>query len=228
MDNAYDNKRTNPPTTWQSTDLETLYHALTTYQGQDRFAHPYRQGLNDEQEIGAGVLVLLTDEPNPRLLLTKRSRQLSAHAGEVSFVGGRRDDEDKDVAHTALREASEEVGLSSEQVSIIGYLPCQTAKSGAVVCPVVAVVSPDVCDGLVGCQDEIERIFWGELAFFKSTPPTDIQLTYDNYRFATPAWTVDGETVWGLTGRIIASLLDIGFGVVYEWYYQAIKQKDNH
>lgn len=224
----YDNKRTNPPSHYQSTDLATLAHALQTYQGQDKFAHPYRQMPNDNHEIGAGVLVLLTNEPCPRLLLTKRSRQLSAHAGEVSFVGGRRDDEDKDVAHTALREASEEVGLNSEQMSIIGYLPCQTAKSGAVVCPVVAVVSPLVGDGLVGSVDEIERIFWGDLAFFKSTPPTDIHLSYDNYRFATPAWVVDGETVWGLTGRIIANLLEIGFGVAYEWYYRPIKQKDNH
>lgn len=226
MDNTYDNKRTNPPTTWQSTDLAVLYHALTAYQGQDTFAHPYQQKSDDTHEISAGVLVLLTNEPCPRLLLTKRSHQLSAHAGEVSFVGGRRDTGDKDVAETALREAYEEVGLSKERVSIIGYLPCQTAKSGAVVRPVVAVVSSDVCDDLVGCQEEIERIFWGELAFFKTTPPTDIQLTYDNYRFATPAWTVDGETVWGLTGRIIANLLEIGFGVVYEWYYRS--PKDQH
>ena len=31
---------------------------------------------------------------------------------------------------------------------------------------------------------------------------------------------VDGETVWGLTGRVIASLLETGFDRQLDWYYR--------
>ena len=33
-------------------------------------------------------------------------------------------------------------------------------------------------------------------------------------------WQVDGEPVWGLTGRVIASLLETGFDRQLEWYYR--------
>ena len=36
----------------------------------------------------------------------------------------------------------------------------------------------------------------------------------------TPSWQVDGETVWGLTGRVIASLLETGFDRQLDWYYR--------
>lgn len=221
---------TNPPSCWHSPRLQTLHEALCTYDGQALFAHPYRafdtNTENSPPRIDASVLVLLTNEPQPRLLLTKRARHLSAHAGEISFVGGKRDQTDTDASITALREAYEEVGLPSKSVHIIGYLPCQTAKSGAIVRPVVGVITPSVADGLRGSDGEIERIFWGTLDYFIHQAPFEYTLRYDTpkgqTRLATPAWQLDGEIVWGLTGRIIANLLEIGFGVEYAWYYKML------
>lgn len=215
----YHAQHVNFPSVWHSESLRHLAFALQNYAGRARFAHPYRD-IQPSNEIGAAVLVLLTHEPCPRLLFTKRSRQLSAHAGEVSFVGGKRDKTDTNVSQTALREAYEEVGLKANAVQIIGYLPCQTAKSGTLVCPVVGLISPRTAETLMGNVAEIERIFWGELEFFKSTPPTPHAFHYDRVKFVSPAWELEGEIVWGLTGRIIASLVQIGFGVEYEWYYR--------
>lgn len=208
----------NPPTHWHNDDLHILYTRLMNYDGQDYFAHPFRQ--NNKQEIGACVLVLLTNEPCPRLLLTKRSRHLSSHKSEIAFVGGHRDSSDTSTAHTALREGFEEVGLPMDVVDIIGYLPIQTAKSGKAVRPVVGVMDVRFVEKLKGAECEIERILWGELDYFVNTPPSQIDLTYDNRSFVTPAWRLDGETVWGLTGRIIASLLEIGYNKRIEWYYK--------
>lgn len=219
---CYDTKQTNPPTHFCHVHLTALHQALVDYDGVDCYAHPY-QKMDKGNQIEACVLVLMTNTATPKLLLTKRSRMLNAHAGEISFVGGRRDDTDTSTAHTALREAYEEVGLDMAQAYVIGYLPCQTAKSGILVRPVVAVIEQDVADGLFGSEAEIERIFWGELEHFLATPPCDITLHYDNRPpFVTPAWEIDGEVVWGLTGRIIANLLQIGFGVYHEWYYRRL------
>src|SRR5690554_3140427 len=45
----------------------------------------------------AGVLVAVTDESDPKVLLTRRSQQLSSHRGEVAFPGGKKDLEDRDI-----------------------------------------------------------------------------------------------------------------------------------
>ncbi len=38
----------------------------------------------------------------------------------------------------------------------------------------------------------------------------------------TPCWRVDGEVVWGLTGRILANLLEVGFDREIDWYYDPV------
>lgn len=210
----------NLPSHWYSDDLSALAQSLAVYDGQDYYAHPFRQST--PTSVGACVLVLLTNETVPRLLLTKRASHLSSHQSEIAFVGGHRDKSDQSSADTALREAFEEVGLPRQAVNIIGYLPIQTAKSGKAVRPVVAVVDEQVANRLVGSACEIERILWVNWAYFVKTPPQEFCLTYDNKTFVTPCWRVDGETVWGLTGRIIANLLEIGYDKQVDWYYRPL------
>lgn len=178
--------------------------------------------LSCDVDISASVLVLLTDEPCPKLLLTKRSGRLSSHAGEMAFVGGRRDDGDGSTAQTALREAFEEVGLDSQAVSVIGYLPYQYSKKGLAVRPVVAVVPASVV--LVASAVEVERICWESFEFFVQNPPiicyygltkqaTISQATSNqsmtNQTTTSPAWQLADDVVWGLTGRIIADLVEL-------------------
>ena len=176
----------------------------------------------------ACVLVVLTDETLPRLLLTRRASHLSTHAGEVAFVGGKRDESDISSLAVALREAYEEVGLLPKSSELIGYLPMQISKKGLLVRPVVVSVAPSVADELTPSQDEIERIFWLPLDHIKNNPP--VAHTIENYlpkspkKLQTPAWhfNQDGEheIIWGLTGRILASLLHIAFHIHHCWYYK--------
>ena len=44
------------------------------------------------------------------------------HGGQVSFPGGKQEPGDRDIIHTALREASEEIGVIPGDVQIIGKL----------------------------------------------------------------------------------------------------------
>ena len=70
----------------------------------------------------AGVLVGLTDEAEPRVVLGRRARHLSLHPGEIAFPGGKRELEDASPWHTAAREAREEVGLAPRASAALGRL----------------------------------------------------------------------------------------------------------
>ena len=88
----------------------------------------------------AAVLVLLTDGVGgPHVLLTSRAPDLTHYAGRLVFPGGAADPSDRDPVDTALREASEEIGLDPASVQVIGALPAfGLPESGFLVTPVLA------------------------------------------------------------------------------------------
>ena len=93
--------------------------------------------------VPAAVLVPLVDRPEGlTVLLTQRASQLAKHAAQVSFPGGRLEKSDRDIAHAALREAQEEIGLDPSRVRVFGYLPDHLVISGFRVTPVLSLVTP--------------------------------------------------------------------------------------
>ena len=170
----------------------------------------------------ASVLVAITNEPKPKLLLTRRAAHMNSHAGEVSCAGGRHEKEDGSNMVTALREAYEETALPPNKVQIIGQLPPQTSKSGMSVRPIVALIEPELV--LVPEVGEIARIFWADFTTLITQPIVEHALNYtmleQTATIVTPSWNIDGETVWGLTGRVLANLLEIGFDRQFDWYYR--------
>src|SRR5215216_1012565 len=90
----------------------------------------------------AAVLVPLYREPLTAVF-TERRGDLSRHAGEISFPGGRQDHPDEDLRETALREAEEEIGLSSDDVALVGALPpTGTFVTSYKIHPFVGLIQP--------------------------------------------------------------------------------------
>src|SRR5450631_1447873 len=98
--------------------------------------------LGERPSTAAAVLIALVQRVHPTVLLTLRTAHLNDHPGQISFPGGRVEPSDADAAHTALREAQEEVGLDRSFVEILGAMPTYTTGTGFVVTPVVAAVRP--------------------------------------------------------------------------------------
>lgn len=89
----------------------------------------------------AGVLIPLVERAEGlTVLLTERNANLSAHAGQISFPGGSREDGDADIVATALRETEEEVGLDRQFVEVVGSLPDYITGTGFHIVPVVGLV----------------------------------------------------------------------------------------
>lgn len=91
----------------------------------------------------AAVLILLTRESDAsndwNVVLTQRTAHLHDHAGQISFPGGRKDQEDVDLVATALREANEEIGADASAIEVIGALPSYVTVTAYEVTPIVAV-----------------------------------------------------------------------------------------
>lgn len=90
----------------------------------------------------AAVLMPVLLRPEPTLLFTERSAQMSNHPGQIAFPGGRIDAHDADATAAALREAEEEIGLPRQAVEVLGSLPDYHTGSAFVVTPVLALVQP--------------------------------------------------------------------------------------
>src|SRR5207237_2048429 len=89
----------------------------------------------------AAVLVPLVDRPEGMsVLLTQRTPHLTAHAGQISFPGGRIEESDDDPPEEALRETEEEVGLTRDHVTVIGRLDTYVTGTGFEITPVVGIV----------------------------------------------------------------------------------------
>ena len=79
--------------------------------------------LDVHGRIDAAVLVpLYVSGGELHAVFTRRREDLRRHAGEISFPGGRQDDDETDLRLTALREAEEEIGLPARAVELVGAL----------------------------------------------------------------------------------------------------------
>ncbi|OAL76180.1 coenzyme A pyrophosphatase [Acinetobacter sp. SFB] len=163
----------------------------------------------------AAVLIAITDESDPKVLLTRRSIYLSNHAGEVSFPGGKRDPQDTSNIVVALREAYEETALNPFDVQLIGDLPMQKARNGMLVKPVVGLIPPEV--NLIGQPSEIDRIFFVSLSSLMKAPPIPYEVRYAHQSLYFPSLRVENEIVWGLTARMLISLFQYGLNYQKEW-----------
>ena len=167
------------------------------------------------QQADAAVLIAITQEVHPRVLLTRRSMQLSQHAGEVSFPGGKRDPSDTSNIVVALREAQEETALNPFDVKLLGDLPALRARSGLSVKPIVGLIPAQV--ELIAQPTEIDRIFFAPLQHLIDSPPLPYEVRLARQSLYFSSMQVESEIVWGLTARMLISLFQ--YGLVYQKHW---------
>jgi len=157
-------------------------------------------------ETEAAVLVpLFLQAGELHAVFTKRREDLSRHAGEISFPGGRRD-EGETLQQTALREAHEEVGLPPGDVDVIGALaPVGTFVTNYAIYPFVGMIE----HGFEWVAQEAEVAEVLELALDDLVASHSVKrLVRRGMAFKSDVYEVGGHMVWGATARILADLLN--------------------
>ncbi len=145
----------------------------------------------------------------PGLVFTERRADLRRHAGEISFPGGRRDDDDDtDLRATALREAEEEIGLDPAAVELGEALPAiKTFVTNYVVHPFVGHIAHPRELSLKPNPAEVETVLTFSLERLREGYEMR-RLVRRGVPIHTATYEVEGHLIWGATARILADLLD--------------------
>ena len=153
----------------------------------------------------AAVLVALHGDPLTAVF-TERRADLSRHAGEISFPGGRQDEPDEDLRVTALRESEEEIGLPRDAVELAGALaPVGTFVTGYRVFPFVGMIEPG--HRWTPQPREVEEVL--EMSLRALVEGFEMQrLLRKGVPIKTPTYTVGDHLIWGATARMVEQLLD--------------------
>jgi 8-oxo-dGTP pyrophosphatase MutT (NUDIX family) len=164
--------------------------------------------LDVDGRIDAAVLVplYLAADGAPHVVLTKRREDMRRHPGEVSFPGGRQDDDETDLRLTALREAREEIGLDPDGVELVGALqPTPTIATGYAVYPFVGLIEPG--QTWVPSAREVAAVLELSLADLRAGYGRQ-ELMRRGVPFRTDVYVVGDQLVWGATARILGDLFE--------------------
>jgi 8-oxo-dGTP pyrophosphatase MutT (NUDIX family) len=162
-----------------------------------------------DPEKEAGVLAPIIERDGAySILFTKRAEHLGDHPGQMSFPGGGREPVDDDLGATALREANEEIGLRPGEADVVGELDDIETVTRYIVRPYVGRV-PD----RKYTPDEYEVAEIVQLPVAALTDRSNYESEHRDHPQYGPIrihfFHVNGYTVWGATGRMLAQLLEL-------------------
>lgn len=190
--------------------IEALRAALLAGASADGFSGDWAvSGHVQADAVGtlarAAVLMAVTTEAEPQLLLTRRQAHLKRHAGQIAFPGGRMDPGDASLVVTALREAEEEVALARQHVEVLGTLEDYATGTGFAVTPVVGLVPPGLM--LRADEGEVAEMFHVPLAHVLDPANHEIRLgEWQGRARRTFVIRHGGREIWGATAGMIVNL----------------------
>jgi 8-oxo-dGTP pyrophosphatase MutT (NUDIX family) len=174
----------------------------------------------------AAVLLLVgvrEESGSVEILITRRTESLETHKGQYALPGGMRDFESETSEATALREATEEVGIPSDEVLVFGKLPSLWTPSGFSVTPVVGLLKrPIETVSIYPSAAEIDLWFWCRLDRLREAgvyTQESRSITHQgaSHTVSVDVYQVDEHRIWGATGAMLrnfisrlASLNEIG------------------
>lgn len=154
----------------------------------------------------AAVLVPLVDRgAGPTVILTQRTAHLAAHAGQISFPGGRIEPDDPGSLAGALRETDEEIGLPSDRIDILGRLDTYVTRTGFRIVPWVGRVQPPV--PLSPDPFEVAEVFEVPMTFLLGPGmPQRHSKLYQGVRHEFWAFPYRDRYIWGATAGMLVDL----------------------
>lgn len=183
---------------------------------------------HEEMFKSAVLLPLIYDKGGLCVLFEKRASSLAHQPGEISFPGGRIEEDDITPERAAVRETCEELGLSRDDIKVICPLDIMVSPFNVIVYPYCAFIEKG--ENIRPNPDEVEEIFTVPLEYLLQYKPLQsrielnpylpddypTQLIPDGKKYAFKKGSLpqlfyiwNDYVIWGMTARILHNFLTL-------------------
>jgi 8-oxo-dGTP pyrophosphatase MutT (NUDIX family) len=176
----------------------------------ERLANRHPKTADDTTLIWAAVTVVITADPDAVLLIRRADRTGDPWSGHMALPGGRRELADQDLLATAIRETREELGFELSRNHLAGSLD-DVAPRTPVLPPVAVRPFVFLVPGRspLTLSSEVATAHWVSLDDLQQPErhqPVILQVA--GISREVQAFQLDSGVVWGMTERILSSLLE--------------------
>jgi len=164
---------------------------------------------DDGSKRGAVVIPLFIRNNQIHVLFTKRTEDMPTHKGQISFPGGRKEETDQTLLACALRETSEEIGLSKTSLEVLGELnQIKTHTSNFLLSVFVCLVHYPF--HLTINEKEVDEIIEVPLKeLLNKQKWTFKDFTVENRTHQVWFFEFNDKVIWGATAEIIQQFMSL-------------------
>jgi 8-oxo-dGTP pyrophosphatase MutT (NUDIX family) len=175
----------------------------------DRMLKGYPKFPRDDSTAAAVMILLYPKDGFIHTVFIQRPEYDGVHGGQISFPGGKKEESDPDLIHTAIREASEEIGVNSSEINVISTLtPLYIPVSNIIVTPVIGWTERQP----VFTRQEEEVVFIIEADISLLINPSIIKIKPFEIRgemIDIKYFDYNDNVIWGATAMILHELFTI-------------------
>jgi 8-oxo-dGTP pyrophosphatase MutT (NUDIX family) len=160
--------------------------------------------------LGAVMILLYPKNEEWYYVLMQRPDYEGTHGGQVSFPGGKKEEEDESLEQTALREANEEVGIDPDAVTVLGQLTqVYIPPSRFLVHPFLGYTT--TTPNFIPDAREVKEVIETPLHLLLDesiVKQTKVKIS-TGFTLDTPYFDIDNRVVWGATATMLNELKEI-------------------
>lgn len=166
--------------------------------------------FSESPRRGAVLILIYPDAGQAYFPLIKRPLYAGVHSGQIAFPGGKNEPEDKDISHTAVREAWEEIGVLPEDIKLLGQISdLFIPASNFLVSPIIGY--SDQKPAFIPEIKEVDRIIETPIRQLLDLNTRKQKMLEIDGRFKlnTPYFDLSNEVVWGATAMILEEFIQV-------------------
>ncbi|SHG01480.1 NUDIX hydrolase [Ornithinibacillus halophilus] len=183
---------------------------------------------HEHYKKSAVLLPLVQKNGETHVLFEVRSMTLRSQPGDICFPGGRKDEDDRTPLHCAIRETTEELGVSKASIENVHPLDYIVSDTGRIIYPFVGTITTP--EKIQPNEAEVGEVFTVPLSYLLNNPPETYKVKLqvipeedfpfdrivggENYNWQVRHinelfYQYDGKVIWGLTAKILRHFLDL-------------------
>lgn len=189
----------------------------------------YNPKLIDSNMKAAVLIPIINENENLFIIFEKRSNNLRRQPGEISFPGGKLNKKES-YENAAIRETTEELRISKNNISIIGELDYIVTGNNSIIKSYVGMIENIKFKDINPNKKEVDHIFKIPLDYLIDYQPKTYKLNseitysidfpydlipngkdyeFDEYERKIYMYLYNNYVIWGYTASMLKSFIDI-------------------